>query len=182
MKVFNTDINSVFLIELDVYDDKRGIFFESYQKQRYFDFGINDHFEQDNFSLSSKNVIRGLHYQKKNSQSQLLTILKGSIFDVVVDLRKSSPTFKKWISFNLKDNEKIRQIYMPAGIAHGFCVLSDFAYLNYKVNKKYIPENEAGIHWADNELKINWPISDPIVSIRDDSYPSLNEISIKDLP
>ena len=182
MKVFNTDINDVLLIELDVYKDERGLFFESYQKQRYSEFGIDDDFQQDNFSNSSKNVIRGLHYQKRNSQSQLLTILKGSIFDVLVDLRKSSSTFKKWIGVNLKANDEIRQIYMPPGIAHGFCVLSNEADLHYKVNKKYIPENEAGIHWADKELKIRWPISDPILSSKDNSFPSLNELSIQDLP
>ena len=182
MKVFNTEINGVLLIEINTFRDNRGLFFESYQKRRYFDFGIEDNFEQDNFSSSAKNVIRGLHFQKKNSQSQLLTILNGSIFDVLVDLRKSSPTFKKWISVDLKDNGNIRQIYMPPGIAHGFCVLSNQADLNYKVNKNYIPKNEAGIHWADNELKIKWPISDPILSVRDDSYPSLSELSIQDLP
>ncbi len=182
MKVFKTEINGVLLIEIDAFQDNRGLFYESYQKKRYSEFGIEDNFVQDNFSSSAKNVIRGLHYQKKNSQSQLLTILNGTIFDVLVDLRKTSPTFKKWISIDLNDSGNIRQIYMPPGIAHGFCVLSNHAYIHYKVNKKYVPENEAGIHWADNELKIKWPISEPILSVRDDSYPSLSGLSINDLP
>ena len=182
MNTIKTDIKGVLLINLDIYKDHRGFFIEKYQSERYFQKGIKDIFVQDNYSRSYKNILRGLHYQKEKPQSQLLTLLTGSIFDVLVDLRKNSKTFKKWISYNLNEDSNIRQIYMPPGVAHGFCVLSDTTDLHYKVSQKYYANNEAGLLWNDKSLKINWPISNPILSEKDRSFPSLKEINENNFP
>ena len=182
MKTYKTKLDGVLMIEIDIFEDERGSFYESYQIERYSSFGIGDIFEQDNFSSSKKNVIRGLHYQKKNPQSQLLTIMSGSIFDVLVALRRSSTTFKNKITMHLGDSYNFRQIYMPPGIAHGFCVLSDQADLHYKVNKKYIPENEGGILWSDNDLDIKWPIKKPVISKKDQLYKQLKDLKEIDFP
>ena len=182
MNTIKTEIEGVLLIKLKIYRDQRGFFLEKYQFERYLENGIKDIFIQDNHSRSYKNVIRGLHYQKINPQSQLLTLINGSVFDVLVDLRKNSKTFKKWISFNLNENSNIRQIYMPPGIAHGFCVLSETVDLHYKVSQKYEENNEAGLIWNDPNLKIDWPVKDPILSKKDQSFPYLGEIKDKDLP
>ena len=182
MNTLNTDIEGVFLIKLEIYEDQRGFFLETYQDERYFQKDIKDEFVQDNYSRSFKNVLRGLHFQNQKPQSQLLTLMTGSIFDVLVDLRRNSKTFKKWISFNLNEDSYIRQIYMPPGIAHGFCVLSDTSNLHYKVSRKYDSRNEAGIIWNDRNLDINWPIKNPILSDKDSLFPSLEELTDETLP
>jgi len=182
MNTLNTEIEGVFLIELEIYEDQRGCFLETYQYERYYQKNIKDEFVQDNYSRSFKNVLRGLHFQTQKPQSQLLTILSGSIFDVLVDLRRNSKTFKKWISFNLKEDSSIRQIYMPPGIAHGFCVLSEISNLHYKVSQKYDSKNEAGIIWNDSTLNINWPTNDPILSKKDSLFPSLADLTGNNLP
>ena len=182
MKTIKTEIEGVLLINLKIYRDERGFFLEKYQFERYSENGIKDIFIQDNHSRSYKNVLRGLHYQKINPQSQLLTLISGSIFDVLVDLRNNSKTFKKWISLNLNENSDIRQIYMPPGVAHGFCVLSEVSDLHYKVSQKYESKNEGGLIWSDKYLNIDWPINNPILSEKDRSYPSLEQIKEKDLP
>ena len=182
MNTITTEIDGVFLIELEIYEDQRGFFLETYQYERYFQKNIKDKFVQDNYSRSYKNVLRGLHFQNQNPQSQLLTLMSGSIFDVIVDLRSNSKTFKKWISFNLNEDSYIRQIYMPPGIAHGFCVLSDTSNLHYKVSQKYESKNEAGIIWNDSNLNINWPINNPILSEKDILFPSLSELTENNLP
>jgi dTDP-4-dehydrorhamnose 3,5-epimerase len=167
------NIKDVKIIKTKLHFDNRGYFFESFSEKKQYN-SLNVNFLQDNISLSEKNVIRGLHYQHK-PQSQLLTLVYGKIFDVIVDLRKNSKNFQNWIGINL-DHTKNNQIYMPPGVAHGFCVLSDFAILHYKVTKMYNKNNEAGIKWNDNILNVRWPIKKPIISKKDNSLPKFSKI------
>ena len=166
-------IPDVILVEPKVYSDQRGFFIESFKESDYFKNGIKDKFVQDNFSHSSKCVLRGLHYQTEpKSQAKLVTVLKGKIFDVAVDIRKKSPTFGKWVGEILsEDNHKL--LYIPNGFAHGFCILSNDASISYKVSNEYSPENERGIIWNDPEINISWPISNPILSAKDSHLPLL---------
>lgn len=143
--------------------------------------GIKDNFVQDNHSRSFKNVLRGIHFQIQNPQAQLVTVMHGKIFDVVVDLRLDSRTFGKWFGVELGENKPC-QIYTPPGFAHGFCVLSDFVDLHYKVSREYCENDEGGLNWNDPELAIKWPLKTPLVSCRDENYPFLKSLSIKDLP
>jgi dTDP-4-dehydrorhamnose 3,5-epimerase len=166
-------ITDVKIIKTKLHLDNRGYFFESFSEKKQYN-SLNVNFLQDNISLSKKNVIRGLHYRHK-PQSQLLTLVYGKIFDVIVDLRKNSKNFQNWIGINL-DHTKNNQIYMPPGVAHGFCVLSDFAILHYKVTKKYDKNNEAGIKWNDDILNVKWPIKKPIISKKDNSLPKFSKI------
>lgn len=165
IKVFN----------LKKFTDNRGIFYEIYKSKRYKQIQINDKFVQNSISISKKNVLRGFHYTINNSQSQLLTILEGKIFDCIVDLRKKSKTFKKVFTFILS-SKKNNQIYMPSGMAHGFCVLSNTAILHYSTNQEYNPANECGLLWSDKTLNIKWPIKKPIISKRDKTFSSLKDI------
>jgi len=166
MKVKKCPLDGILLIEPILYQDERGFFLESFQKERYAKVGITEEFVQDNHSRSSKNVLRGLHFTQKKPQSQILTVVHGKIFDVVVDIRKKSPTFGKWFGTELGDGGT-RQIYMPHGFAHGFCVLSDWADLYYHVSEYYDPNDEEGILWNCNSINIQWPIKKPIVSKKD---------------
>lgn len=170
MKVNKCPLEGVLLIEPTLYGDSRGFFLESYQQDRYHAVGIREEFVQDNHSRSAKNVLRGMHFTKNIPQAQILTVMRGKIFDVVVDVRKSSPTFGKWFGTELSDSG-LRQIYMPHGFAHGFCVLSDFADLHYKVSAKYDPKDEGGLLWNDPEVGIEWPLNNPSVSERDQQHP-----------
>lgn len=163
------------LIEPRCYHDERGFFLESYEQERYQAVGILDEFVQENHSRSSQNVLRGLHFTQKKPQAQILTVMRGKIFDVVVDVRKDSPTFKKWFGTELSD-EGVRQIYMAHGFAHGFCVLSEFADLHYKVSQRYDPGDDGGLLWNDPDIGIEWPISKPIISDRDQNHPTLREL------
>ena len=174
MKIVESFLDEVFIFSLDCYSDNRGFFVETFQSKRYMEFGINENFVQDNQSRSLKNVLRGLHFTIINEQSQLMTVLRGEVFDVVVDVRPASSTFGHWRGFNLGDLGP-QQIYMPHGFAHGFCVLSNFADLHYKVSKNYNHHDEAGIIWSDPSINIKWPIKDPIISDRDNQHKSLNE-------
>ena len=170
------------LLKVEHFHDSRGIFYEIYNKKKFNKKNIDDNFIQDSISISKKNVLRGLHYKVKKSQSQLLTILEGEIFDCVVDLRKSSKTYLNVFSFilNSKNNN---QIYMPKGMAHGFCVLSNKAILHYNASQNYNPAHQNGIHWNDKMLNINWPIKKPIISDRDKEFLSVTElIKLKLLP
>jgi len=175
MKITKVKIPGVLLIEPFIYEDKRGFFLETFQNSRYLEAGLNDKFLQDNHSRSMKNVLRGLHFQINKPQSQLLTILHGRIYDVVVDLRVDSPTFGEWFGVELCD-KGLRQIYMPPGMAHGYYVLSDFVDLHYKVSREYSSDDEGGLLWSDPSVGINWPCFNPLISVRDASYPRLNEI------
>jgi len=175
MKVRKCHLEGILLIEPITYVDDRGFFLESFEKKRYRELGITEDFIQDNHSRSKKNVLRGLHFTRNKPQAQILTVMRGRIFDVVVDIRKNSPTFAKWFGTELSD-AGVRQIYMPHGFAHGFCVLSEFADLHYKVNQQYDPADEGGLIWNDNKVQIDWPIREPLVSERDQMHQRLEDI------
>tara|TARA_B110000008_G_scaffold276782_2_gene316718 strand:- start:109 stop:636 length:528 start_codon:yes stop_codon:yes gene_type:complete len=166
MKVKNTPLEGFKIIELDAYSDDRGFFLESYHEDRYREHGIEDIFLQENHSRSKKNVLRGMHYQIKNPQAQIVTIIRGSILDVVVDIRPNSVTYGNWHSVELSDNG-FRQVYMAPGFAHGFLVLSDWVDMHYKVTTLYNPSDEGGLIWNDPEVAIKWPMSNPIMSLKD---------------
>ncbi|EMN90754.1 dTDP-4-dehydrorhamnose 3,5-epimerase [Leptospira weilii] len=175
MKFETTPIEGFLILYPKVYEDERGFFLETYETERYKEIGIEDGFVQDNHSHSVKNVIRGMHFTKKRPQSQILTVMRGTIFDVVVDIRKNSSTFGKWFGIELSD-DKIRQVYMPPGLAHGFCTLSDSVDLHYKVSEKYDPNDDAGLNYADPIVGISWPIQNPIVSKKDRKLPYLKDL------
>jgi dTDP-4-dehydrorhamnose 3,5-epimerase len=162
------------LIKPRLFSDERGFFLESYRQSEYAKFGIPD-FVQDNLSYSKKNVIRALHFQKEPGQAKLIQVLRGKIFDVAVDLRFASPTFGEWEAIEL-DDQLHWQFFIPAGFAHGFCVLSDDALVQYKVSTLYDPKTECSIRWNDPHLKILWPTDDPILSERDQSSPFLRDV------
>jgi dTDP-4-dehydrorhamnose 3,5-epimerase len=182
MRVVETGFAGILLIEPQCFRDERGFFLESFQTGRYRAVGILDEFVQDNHSRSIKGALRGLHFAVKRPQAQIVTVMHGKIFDAAVDLRKSSSTFGRWFGAELSDGGPRRQIYMAPGFAHGFCVLSEFADLHYKVSQFYDRADEGGIHWADSDIGIRWPLDAPVVSERDNSYPRLRELSAKQLP
>jgi dTDP-4-dehydrorhamnose 3,5-epimerase len=181
MRVIEADLAGLLLIEPRCFRDERGFFLESYQVARYRDAGIMDTFVQDNHSRSMKGALRGLHFQVKRPQSQLVTVMRGRIFDVAVDLRQPSPTFGRWFGAELSEDGP-RQIYMAPGFAHGFCVLSDFADLHYKVSRIYDHADEGGLLWNDPEIGIRWPIEAPVISKRDGAYPRLRDLDRQRLP
>ena len=148
---------------------------ETYQEEKYQAAGIVDKFVQDNQSRSVKGVIRGMHFQVQRPQAQIVTVMRGSVFDVGVDLRQNSKTFGKWHAVELSDIGE-RQVYMAPGIAHGFCVLSDYADLHYKVSRLYDPEDECGLIWNDSDVNIKWPITKPTIHSRDISYMGLDKL------
>jgi len=167
MIVEKTDFEGLLIVIPDIFEDDRGYFFESYNRQRYTDKGISANFVQDNESMSKSGVIRGLHLQKKDSaQGKLIRIVRGKIFDVAVDLRLNSPTFGKYFSIILDDKEK-KQVYIPPGFAHGFASLEDNTILHYKCTNYYNPETELTLLWNDPDIAINWPFQNPIVSDKD---------------
>lgn len=166
MKVTNTTIPGLLIVEPKVFGDARGFFFESFQAERYAGAGIPGPFVQDNLSRSSKGILRGLHFQEPRPQGKLVTVLRGKVFDVAVDIRKGSPTFGRWFGIELSDENRL-QLWVPPGFAHGFCVLSDVADFFYKCTEYYSPENEASILWNDPALGITWPISEPLLSGKD---------------
>lgn len=175
MKVTVCSFDGVLLIEPSVYSDDRGFFLESFEKERYRKIGITEDFVQDNHSRSARNVLRGLRFTRKKPQAQILTVMRGRIFDVVVDIRKASPTFGQWFGIELSD-EGPRQIYMAHGFVHGFCVLSDYADLHYKVSQRYDPNDEGGLIWNDSMVGVGWPIRNLLVSERDLMHPRLEEL------
>lgn len=150
-----TFIENLFVIKPLVFKDNRGFFYESYNKKDFFEFGITEEFVQDNHSKSQKNVLRGLHFQKNYPQGKLIRVIKGKIYDVVVDLRKESSTFGKWFGVELSEENKY-MLYIPKGFAHGFLTLKDDTEVLYKTTDYYNPEDEGGIIWNDKELNIDW--------------------------
>lgn len=176
MKVTKTSLNGLLVIEPDVFQDERGFFLETYQSERYKAVGITEDFVQDNHSRSSKGVLRGMHFQVKHPHAQIVTVLRGCIFDVCVDLRKASPAYGQWFGIELKDSGS-KQIYHAPGFAHGFCVLSDWADLHYKVSGEYDPSDESGLIWNDPEVGIKWPKIDYVISPRDLGFARFKEIS-----
>ncbi|RLA85081.1 MAG: dTDP-4-dehydrorhamnose 3,5-epimerase [Deltaproteobacteria bacterium] len=169
------EIPEVVLIEPVVFSDERGFFMEVYKYSEFSAFGITERFLQDNHSRSVKGVLRGLHYQNPpRAQGKLVRVLQGEIFDVAVDIRRGSPTYGKWVGVRLSSENRF-MLYIPPGFAHGFCVLSDYAEVHYKVTDEYSPEHEAGIIWNDPEIGIDWPVESPILSERDSRWPRLSE-------
>ena len=163
-----------------MFADDRGFFLETYTEREFAAAGIAARFVQDNQSRSKRRVLRGLHYQLDHPQGKLVRVTRGKIFDVAADIRAGSPTFGKWVGVVL-DDEKKQALWIPAGFAHGFCVLSDEADVVYKATDFYTPSSEKGIRWDDPMLGIQWPIKDPILSEKDRNYPLLSSTS-RDLP
>jgi dTDP-4-dehydrorhamnose 3,5-epimerase len=168
MNIIPTPILDVLLIEPQIFQDDRGFFFESYNYQKFTDqLGITANFVQDNHSCSNKNVLRGLHYQIIQPQGKLIRTVVGTIFDVAVDLRKSSPTFGQWVGYELSTENK-QQMWIPPGFAHGFLVLSETAEVIYKTTDYYTPQGDRTILWNDPDLAIDWPLKvPPILSAKD---------------
>jgi dTDP-4-dehydrorhamnose 3,5-epimerase len=181
MIIKSTPLKGLLVIEPLCFQDTRGFFLETYQIARYNEAGIVDTFVQENQSRSVKGVLRGMHFQVKRPQAQIVTVMRGRVFDVGVDLRPASPTFGQWFGVELHDAGP-RQIYMAPGFAHGFCVLSDWADLHYKVSLNYDAHDEGGLHWNDFDVGIQWPLSKPAVTARDASYPKLKELTSTQLP
>lgn len=181
MNIIDTVIPEVKIIEPRVFGDSRGFFLESYHAQRYREAGIGVEFVQDNHSRSAKNVLRGLHYQLKHPQGKLVRITQGEVFDVAVDIRRGSPTFGQWVG-DILSGDNHRQLWIPPGFAHGFCVLSDMADFLYKCTDYYHPEDEGSIIWDDADIGIEWPIEEPLLSDKDAKAPCLAEIAETDLP
>ena len=175
IKVKSTSLEGFLIVEPNCYKDERGFFLETYQEDIYKAAGITEKFVQDNQSRSMKGVIRGMHFQVNRPQAQIVTIMRGSVFDVGVDLRQNSPTFGKWHGVELSDSGQ-RQVYMAPGIAHGFCVLSDLGDLHYKVSRFYEPDDECGMAWNDSEVNIDWPSITPLIHQRDATYQSLSQL------
>jgi len=174
MKITKTPLSGLLIIEPTIFSDNRGYFFEEYQQERYVEHQIPT-FVQHNVSRSKRNVLRGLHYQSPNGQGKLVNVIRGKVWDVAVDIRVNSPTFKQWFGITLSD-ETHTQFYIPPGFAHGFCVLSDEADFCYKCTAYYHPESEHGLAWNDPALNISWPIQSPILSPKDETYITLNKI------
>jgi len=181
MNIITTSIEGVLIIEPAVFKDNRGFFLETYQQERYSKSGIKQTFVQDNLSFSVQGTLRGLHYQVKHPQAKLVQVLTGEIFDVAVDIRPGSSTFGKWTGAYLSDQNK-RQLFIPEGFAHGFCVISKTAHFLYKCSDFYVPEDECGISWADSDIAIDWPEKNPIVSEKDRHNPELCDLLPKQLP
>jgi dTDP-4-dehydrorhamnose 3,5-epimerase len=181
VKVTPTNIPDVRIIEPRVFKDDRGYFFETFHAERFGEQSLPHEFVQDNVSFSARNVIRGLHYQLGQPQGKLVMALSGEIFDVAVDIRRDSPTFGRWAGIILSA-ENARQLYIPEGFAHGFCVLSETARVYYKCTDLYAPKEERGIVWNDPSLQIAWPVASPILSDKDRAYPYLAEVEETDLP
>lgn len=182
MKIIETTLPGLLILEPKVFEDKRGYFMESYQQDRYIDAGITTSFVQDNLSFSNKYTLRGLHYQyPKHCQAKLVQVIHGAIFDVAVDIRRGSPTFCQWLGVELSEANK-RQLYIPPGFAHGFLVLSDTAIFTYKCSALYSPDDEKGILFSDPAFNISWPKVDYILSEKDMKSPCLKDIPEEYLP
>lgn len=181
MKTIETNLPGVLIIEPRVFGDSRGFFFETWQQQRYEAAGIIAEFVQDNLSFSTKGVLRGLHYQQPHAQGKLVSVIQGEVFDVAVDIRIGSPTFGQWTGVMLSGDNH-RQLWIPEGFAHGFCVLSDTAYFTYKCTDIYTLSAEGGIIWNDSDIGIDWPIKEVSLSDKDKIYPRLKDVSPDRLP
>ncbi|MHB1293648.1 MAG: dTDP-4-dehydrorhamnose 3,5-epimerase [Anaerolineae bacterium] len=174
MQTIETKLKGVLIVEPRVFEDARGFFFESYNLRDYAAQGIGDTFVQDNHSRSVQGTLRGLHYQTEPGQAKLVRVAIGEVLDVAVDIRHGSPTFGQWVGVTLSAENR-RQLYIPAGFAHGFCVTSPVAEFLYKVTSYYAPAEERGIAWDDPDLAIDWPATDPILSERDLHHPRLRD-------
>ena len=174
MKVSETELTGVLVLELNVYPDERGQFFEIFNDGRYQSVGLPTRFVQDNFSRSRKGVVRGLHYQQPRPQGKLVQVLRGRILDVAVDLRRSSAHFARWVGIELS-SDRPTQLWVPPGFAHGFCALTDADVL-YKCTDAYVASCDRALRWNDPDLAIRWPIESPVVSPKDDRAPFLRDV------
>jgi dTDP-4-dehydrorhamnose 3,5-epimerase len=179
MKIIDSPLSGLMIIQPNVFADSRGYFFEVFQRERYLECGIPP-FVQDNVSRSKHHVLRGLHFQIPYAQGKLVWVTRGDVFDVAVDIRVSSPTFGKWFGIHLSDQNHT-QFYIPPGFAHGFCVLSAEADFHYKCTDIYSPSSEQGIIWNDQDVNIDWPIKNPILSPKDENYRALRDLSHEQL-
>ena len=175
MKVIETALAGVLIIEPKVFGDQRGFVLESFQTERYRDAGIELPFVQDNHSRSQRGVLRGLHFQRTRPQGKLVSVSRGSVYDVAVDINPDSPTCGQFVGVELND-ENHRQLWVPPGYAHGFCVLSEVADFQYKCTDLYYPEDEGGLIWNDPEVNIPWPIETPKLSAKDQCNPTLRQL------
>ncbi|OQP32623.1 dTDP-4-dehydrorhamnose 3,5-epimerase [Pantoea latae] len=169
MKIIDTDISDVKIIEPAVFGDERGFFMETWQQKKFEELVCPRQFVQDNHSKSAKGILRGLHYQTKNTQGKLVRVVSGEVFDVAVDMRQASPTFGKWVGVHLSADNK-RQLWVPEGFAHGFYVISDSAEFVYKCTDYYNPAAEHSLLWNDEKIGINWPMGEseePLLSLKD---------------
>jgi dTDP-4-dehydrorhamnose 3,5-epimerase len=181
MEVEVTSLPGVLLVKPRVLSDARGFFVETWAAQRYEEVGVRTAFVQDNVSSSQRGVLRGLHIQHPFGQGKLVCALAGELFDVVVDLRVGSPTFGRWSTVTL-NGETLQQVYIPPGVAHGFCSLRDGTLFSYKCTEVYHPETEFGVLWNDPDLGIAWPLEAPLVSAKDQRFPRLRDIPLERLP
>ena len=179
--VRKTTLAGVLVIEPEVFADERGFFMETYHQRRYAEHGLAETFVQDNCSHSSRAVLRGLHYQLEHAQAKLVSVITGRIYDVAVDIRRGSPTFGRWVA-EILSQDNHRQLFTPAGFAHGFCVLSDTADVMYKCTDFYAPGDEYGILWSDPKLNIDWPIKQPVLSAKDAGFCELAAVPPENLP
>jgi dTDP-4-dehydrorhamnose 3,5-epimerase len=181
LRIVETEIPGLIVLEADVARDERGFMLETYHERRFAEMGIRDRFVQDNLSKSVRGTLRGLHYQLAHPQAKLCRVITGQVLDVVVDIRRGSPTFGKWSSVTLS-SENMRSVYIPAGLAHGFLVQSESAEFLYKCSDFYDPHDQKGIAWNDPALAIPWGITDPILSARDTKLPLVAQVPIDELP
>jgi len=172
MRIDTTKLPGVLILEPQVFRDERGFFLETYHARRYEAVGIDATFVQDNHSRSVRHTLRGLHFQRTKPQGKLVRVIEGEIFDVAADVDPNSPTYRQWVGVSLSA-ENFRQIYVPPGYAHGFCVLSEVAQVEYKCTDFYDPLDESGVLWNDPLLSVEWPVGRPILSARDQVHPPL---------
>lgn len=179
MQATRLDIPAVILFEPRVFGDDRGFFFESYRRSAFLEAtGLDVDFVQDNHSKSAKGVLRGLHYQIQQPQGKLVRVVQGEVFDVAVDLRRSSPSFGAWVGVHLSAQNK-RQLWIPPGFAHGFVTLSDTAEFLYKTTDYYAPEHERSLAWNDPQVGIRWPLEEaPLLSVKDQQAPGLDAVEV----
>ena len=176
-----TNLDGVLICDLEVYEDPRGFFVETFHAEKYAAGGIVGPFVQDNFSRSIKGTLRGLHFQARHPQGKLISVLYGCIWDVAVDIRRGSPTRGRWVGITLSDDNR-RQLFVPEGFAHGFCVLSERADVMYKCTDIYHAEDDRGLLWNDPELAIDWPFQTPLLSNKDAKLPRLADLAEPDVP
>jgi dTDP-4-dehydrorhamnose 3,5-epimerase len=174
VNVIETPIPGVLVVEPKVFGDERGFFLETFNAARFAEHGLPTAFVQDNHSRSARGVLRGLHYQRRSPQGKLVSVVRGEVFDVAVDIRKGSPTFGRWFGTHLREHEH-RAVWVPPGFAHGFCVLSESADFLYKCTTLYDAADDRGIRWDDPALGIDWPLAEPVLSAKDRALPTLAE-------
>ncbi len=181
VNVIETKLPGVLILEPKVFGDERGYFLETWRSTRYEDAGIRGPFVQDNIAFSRKGILRGRHFQYPQAQGKLVQVVSGEVVDVAVNVRIGSASFGQWVSERLSEANH-RQMYIPPGFAHGYCVISETALFTYKCTDFYNPATEIGIIWNDPDLSIDWPVAEPILSPKDASFPRLKELSPEKLP